>query len=586
MKINFKHIILPVAASLMASAMTGCLEEAFPEDGTMSSGQIAGADKTALVAAMSSYLNAGGDEYWDIGFTGFQIFMDAMTEDYPIHDDAWDYFRYFNTQLSIGNNGVSQTYWVRYYYLLQKANSVISVCDTDPESEDSFSMGAALVFRSMVYLDMARMFEYKRTNIARLDDIADDRGVWGLTVPIITDKTTEAESRVTPRAPFYEMYRFINNDLLDAELYLAGHHSAEDKTLPCLGVAYGLHARLWLEMGSRFELYPEDLSKQLENEGAEALSRYEKLGVSTSNDCFRKAADYARRAINEGFTPITKSQWFDTSSGFNSPNNSWLWAITVSPNLTIATSDWKSLPSFKCPEATYGMANNTYGAYRMIDARLYGKIDENDWRRDTWISPDFADMADGDDKQEMFNDRYSSVTTYGYGDFCEYSAYTGFKFRPASGNGQTPTIGNLVSLPLMRVEEMYFIEAEALAHCEGAAAGKAAIENFMNTYRMEEGTTFTCDADMLEDVVDVIWTQKRIELWGEGQVYWDYKRRELPIVRGYQGTNHPVNYRYNSNPGAVAPWENLYIPDRVQSLNQTIVLNPDPNQAIPTVWTE
>lgn len=586
MKRHINNTILTAICVLLAFSTTGCLEEAFPEDDTMSSGQIAGADKSALVAAMSSYLNAGGNENWDIGFTGFQIFMDAMTEDYPVYSQDYDYFRYFNTQYSIGNNGLSQTYWVRYYYLLQKANSVISTCGDEPSRDDYFNMGVSLIFRSMVYLDLARMFEYKHTNVARLDDIADERNVWGLTVPIITEKTTEAESRVTPRAPFYEMYRFIYNDLLNAEVYLGNYHSTEDKSLPCLGVAYGFQARLWLEMGSRFELYPDDLAKQIQNEDNEGLGHLARLGISTADDCFRKAADYARKAINEGFTPLSKSQWFDTSSGFNSPNASWLWAIVVSPNDGIATGTWKSLPSFKCPEATYGMSNSTYGSYRMIDARLYDKIDANDWRRDTWISPEFASMSDSEEKAEIFNNTYAPLTTFSYDNFCKYSAYTGFKFRPASGNGSTPSIGNLVSQPLMRIEEMYFIEAEALAHCEGPASGKAAIEDFMNTYRMEEGTTFTCNASLLEDVVDVIWTQKRIELWGEGQVYWDYKRRELAIERGYPGTNHPAQYRYNSHPDAVAPWANLYIPDRVQSLNQTIVLNPDPNQAITTLWTE
>lgn len=586
MKRYFKYTILPAVLSIMSVTTTGCLEEAFPEDGSASSDQIAGANKSSLAAAMSSYLNEGGDEAWDIGYAGYQIFWDAMTEDYPIYDDSWDYFRYFNTQISIGNIGVSQTFWVRYYYLLQKANSVISLCSTDPDSEDSFYMGAALNFRSFVFLELARMFEYKHTNVARLDEIADDRNVWGLTVPIITEKTTEDEARVKHRAPFYEMYRFINSDLLNAEIYLKNHHTAPDKTMPCLGVTYGLMARLWIEMGSRFQLYPADLAKQIENESNTDLDNYAKLGINSANDCFRKAAEYARKAINEGFTPLTRGQWFDTSSGFNSPNNSWLWAITVSPNLAIATSDWKSLPSFKSPEAAYGMSNNSYGAYRMIDARLYSKIDQNDWRRTTWIDPAFTEITDEQQKENEFNETYSSITTLNYNKFCQYAAYTGFKFRPASGNGQTPTIGNLVSLPLMRVEEMYLIEAEALAHCQGAAAGKAAIESFMNTYRMKEGTTFTCNATQLDDVIDVIWTQKRIELWGEGLVYWDYKRRELPIERGYPGTNHPVIYRYNSYPLAVAPWTNFYIPDRVQSLNMNIVLNPDPNQAIPNRWEE
>jgi hypothetical protein len=30
--------------------------------------------------------------------------------------------------------------------------------------------------------------------------------------------------------------------------------------------------------------------------------------------------------------------------------------------------------------------------------------------------------------------------------------------------------------------------------------------------------------------------QKRIEFWGEGIIYWDYKRLELSVTRGYSGT--------------------------------------------------
>lgn len=572
--------------SAMSVATTGCLEEAFPENGTLSSSQIAGADKAALAAAMPSYFNAGGDESWDLGQVSFMMFYDAMTEDFPTHDESWDYFRYFNTQISIGNNGISQGFWVRHYYLLQKANSLIEACDKTPGSDDEYYLGAGLVFRAYVFEELSKLFEYKATNVGRLDDIADDRGIWGLTVPIVTEETTEEQARVNPRAPFYEMYRFINNDLLDAETRLADFHSASSKDMPCLGVAYGLHARLWLDMATRFELHPETLTKQLDAENNAAYDKYAKLGISTANDCYRKAAEYARKAINEGFTPLTEEQWHSTTTGFNTPNNSWLWAIMLSSNDAQTKNDWKSIPSFKAPEARYGMSELGYAAYRMIDARLYSKIDVNDWRRYTWIDPDFAAMDDSEEKEAEFDATYADNTTYDYSSFIQFAAYTGFKFRPGSGNGTTNTIGNIVATPLMRIEEMYLIEAEALAHCDGAAAGKSAIETFMNSYRMKAGTTFTCPSTQLDDVIDVIWTQKRVELWGEGQVLADYKRRELQIQRGYPGTNHPIAYRYNSYPMAVAPWTNFYIPDRVESQNHTIILNPDPIMAIPTLWTE
>ena len=73
----------------------------------------------------------------------------------------------------------------------------------------------------MAYLDIARQFEFKKTGIASLDDKASKDGIWGLTVPIVTEKTTKEMQRHNPRAPFYKMYRFILTDLNHAEEYLA-----------------------------------------------------------------------------------------------------------------------------------------------------------------------------------------------------------------------------------------------------------------------------------------------------------------------------------------------------------------------------
>ena len=103
---------------------------------------------------------------------------------------------------------------------------------------------------------------------------------------------------------------------------------------------------------------------------------------------------------------------------------------------------------------------------------------------------------------------------------------------------------------------------------------------------MKSGKTFTCRESSLDGVVNEIFRQKRIELWGEGLILWDYRRLEKAIERGYPGTNHPSLYRYNSYADNVAPWTNFYIPDRVNQLNPLCKLNPDPSNAIPTLWKE
>jgi hypothetical protein len=133
----------------------------------------------------------------------------------------------------------------------------------------------------------------------------------------------------------------------------------------------------------------------------------------------------------------------------------------------------------------------------------------------------------------------------------------------------------------MRVEEMYFIEAEAKVYTEGIAAGAAALTNFMNTYRTNSGG-FSCNDGTEALVVEDIFNQKRIEFWGEGIVYFDYRRLEHSIKRRYDGSNHEQAYQINSYDDYTAPYTIYYIPDSENNLNPACKLNPDPSGYLPT----
>jgi hypothetical protein len=39
--------------------------------------------------------------------------------------------------------------------------------------------------------------------------------------------------------------------------------------------------------------------------------------------------------------------------------------------------------------------------------------------------------------------------------------------------------------------------------------------------------------------------QKRIEFWGEGVMFYDYKRLDRGITRYYEGSNHPEMWAFN-----------------------------------------
>jgi len=570
MKLNINIL---ACAAVLASGLTSCLEETFPTS-SVTSGQL-GSDIPGLSNGVSGYMTTyGSSDNSDVGMAANIIWRDASAGNIPIVEKGYDYFNWFGEQTYLGDYNLQTLWWRRYYYLIQKANAVLLSAGRDPESSDAPYIGDAFAYRAMAYMDLAFSYEYFKTNTS-VDAKAQELGIYGLTVPIVTENTSESDARNNPRAPFHTMYRFINSDLTEAEKFLANTVNAASYDKANLGLAYGLHARLWLTIATRFRLHPEDLQTALSNENND--TEYPPLGVTSAQQAYAKAAEYARKAINLGYAPLSYSQWFDPKTGFNTPTQAWLLGIIINADNALTNLDWKSFVSFTCPEALWGVADMTSGSYnaaRMIDAKLWEKVQPNDWRAMTWIAPEDAGS------QSAFNSKYKDKLNTSYSNWKSWCKYVGTKYHPAGGETTNSKAGNAISIPLMRIEECYFIEAEAVAFSQGVPAGKQLLESFMNSYRMTGNTGYSAPSDE-EGFLEELIAQKRIEFWLEGVTYFDIRRLELAIIKAYPGTNHPQAYQFNSNPNAVAPWTTLFIPVSECNLNTACKRNPDPSGAIP-----
>jgi hypothetical protein len=157
--------------------------------------------------------------------------------------------------------------------------------------------------------------------------------------------------------------------------------------------------------------------------------------------------------------------------------------------------------------------------------------------------------------------------------------YTMVKFRPGNGNADDYMTGSSTAYPIMRVEEMYFIEAEAAAH-QNAAQGQQLINDFMKNYRDPNYNTTKSGDDLIEEIV----FQKRVELVGEGQSFFDIKRLNLPVTRGYAGTNFVATARFNTTTRPA--WMNLVMVRTEKNNNPAVDgwNNPDPSDCY-KVWT-
>ena len=126
---------------------------------------------------------------------------------------------------------------------------------------------------------------------------------------------------------------------------------------------------------------------------------------------------------------------------------------------------------------------------------------------------------------------------------------------------------------MMRVEEMYLIEAEAVGMSQGEDAGIALLESFVKT-RDPQYTYADAAARFSEGFVknfqEEVLFQKRVEFWGEGVGFFDAKRIRPGVKSWYKGSNvihESLKYDINE----VSPYWNFVIPTSELENNDYIV---------------
>lgn len=572
---NMKKYIYILAAILgSAFCTTGCIEETFPS-AQATPDQIQGSTSleyltNSLPAFLVTWNTYGADSYLqDWGYPCQMYMREVMGEDFPMADNGYNYWVYLENATSL-----RYMYYYPYYYyysFIKNANNVISRClAMNPEKNDAVrhNLGIGLGYRALLYLDLSRLYEYRQTGVSSLDSEAESKGCYGITVPIVKESTTKNELTDNPCAPFHTMYRFILSDLDRAEECLKGY-SRTGKSMMDQNVIYGLKTRLWLEMATRFEKNPEALAQQIDADND--TDGYGKTGITSADDCYKKAAEYAFKVIsNANYTPLTQDEWSDPQTGFNTLRPSWLLGTSVTSKEQIDDLYWNTFFGYMASEADWGMTNKSYYAYRCIGEALFSKISDSDWRKNIWVSPEDAGKTPVPEKYR------SSVSETKWS---EIPAYANLKFRPGSGSLTVLETGLIASLPLMRVKEMYFDYFEAVAHTEGAASAASKLQEFLNTYRYTDGS-YTCKAEDMDSFISELMVQRRIEFWGEGINYFDYKRLALAVTRKYEGTNYEAEYQLNSIKGYVAPWMNYMIPESEKDRNQAVIISPNPSGAI------
>lgn len=556
MKNTIKTFVLAVAVMPFA---TSCIEEIDPQTSYVTIDQAANAPGSFenFVTSITNSLcgeftyRPSDTQPYDFGYPSFFLQRDVMGQDIACEDGGSEWYTtWYTCGTALGPTyAYSQVPWTYYYGWINNCNTVIKMAGAEPSSDKKSGAGIAYAMRAMFYMDLARMYA-PQTYAANPD---------AETVPIITEATTAAEATANPRAKNTDMWAFIISDLDKAESLLSEYKRA-DKYTPDLSVVYGFKARAYLTM--------ED---------------------------WANAQKYAKLA-QAGYTAMDKALYLSQKNGFNTPNDSWMFACTfksTDPNITKndADSSWGSQMIVEVSPSECGYSANYVGPKR-IDYHLFSTIGKNDFRRMCFVDFEIDDLNSIDEKVSALS---------AYSDDPEGLANTGLmvssrktvggmpvKFRPKNGVHDNQYEAFTVAVPLMRVEEMQLIEIEA--------AGM-----------LNEGTGITMltdwakqrDADFVYgnhtdsyyngatgNFRNEVWWQRRVELWGEGFATFDIKRLQKGVIRSYEGTNHPTNYQWNME--STPNWMNLCIVQTETNYNSACSNNPTPTHEngadAPYVW--
>lgn len=395
----------------------------------------------------------------DIGYCSIMMLTDANTEDVVSDNNGYNWAGDDLTyEDRLYTSYESQMVWNDSYQMIYSANNVVAgiPADTD-EPLSQFYLAQGLAARAFAYLNLAQLYQFNYKGNEQKP-----------CVPLITDETAaDAAMNGAVRATVEEIYAQIKTDLdLAIELLTnsqAAGQKRSDRRYIDIAVAYGLRARMNMAM------------QNYADAAADATAAIESTDARPST-------------IQEAGKPAFASA--------DEPD--WMWGIYVAETDDVVSSgivNWIS----HCGTFNYGYGQ--YSGGRRISKKLYDTISDTDVRKGWWSNTDGVSANLSDEWNQYLADH-------------GFEPYTNCKFAPYQN-----VLGNDVNandIPLMRVEEMYLIKAEAEAMSGGD--GKTTLENFIRTYR---DPAYTCRAS---DIQNEVYRHKRIELWGEGLIWYDVMR--------------------------------------------------------------
>lgn len=553
MKKNILYI--GVASMMLAASFSSCSEDYLNESPvTDLPRDVIANDVTGAEIALNGLCRAMYDGYstgdnQNVGETYINtVFGDTFGPDY-FGNLTSQYFSTDNFNWKAMNNTntwYGQVLWSYSYNLINQANAIIEgVTDATSGSTDkkNFVVAGAYAIRAHAYIKLLQYFaprwQDSKNGATLVCVIRDKQGIEDLPLSSMSDVLARIYSDLDKSIELY------NN---------AGKEARKDVWAPNINVAKGLYARAAL----------------------------------IKND-WKKARQMAKEA-RVGYKLRTASECL---AGFVEPTADDIWCSTNDPNSTVGYWSWGT--HFACNGRYTQTWQRGTGS---ISMDLYRELDPKDIRCNWFLTPDKIaevvaynpalaayNLTENDFwnknyvlagnvrlngkmltlgayysiyQMEEVNTTSAAVKSDWYYPYLDTSSGK-ISIRPVFFGSQYKFWGKggyaAGSYPYMRASEMLLAEAEA-AFMDGDEATAQALITELNKVRVPGYTPKNTGDALLHEIR----VARRIELWGEGQSWTDFKRWNLPMERRawVEGDptsgNWPAVYGIKIEPSAFDGW--------------------------------
>jgi len=491
--------------------------------------------------------------HYDFGIASIALMTDHRTDKMWANENIYNWYRsIIKYEGANETSSIMEFVFSTYYGIIAEANKVLNTVAADDDAGKSYH-AQARALRAYSYLNLIQLFQFTYKGHEDLPG-----------VPLVKEKMTREQQIDNPRASVKDVYDYILQDLDYAVEILKDSVPRQRYRIGGIA-AYGLRARTHLLMQNY---------EKAKDDAEQALYIADVVGLKVLS---------ANEAKYPGFNDINEKNI--------------IWGIQFTPDDPVVKTDMASFESMMCSLKYAQSAPLTYTCrghvLRKINPDLFNQIDPSDCRKTWWVTKDYTHgLKYFFQKNNVSDAEIPTQISIIQRDHWKNQDYVNIKFGPYDNNPGARY--NAADFPLMRMEEMRLIAAEARGHIN-EEDGIKALETFVQNRQSSYSYKTVKKALNQNSFDEEIYRQRAIEFWGEGLTFFDMMRFEFPLVRANEASiaahsgpaknanqgGYPTGARFNLEKND--PRFLFQIP-RVEILNNPKVVQNEGGEKLKDMW--